>query len=274
MASAAVSGVRPTDRAGVGVLTRLVDRDLVDEVLVDTGRAEKRSRLLPARVVECDCCVHQFGAIAPGRRRGRYPSDRLRRDRRTDRARSASSSGSTTARPRNCRSFRPSDPRWRRSPTPVPRRRRRHGRRHQRELHLGVAPGPRAIVGPAPASVGGTSAHHEPVRYQCQVACSAAGPPSGRASPCVTHPLAPRNHRMISRGPGCSPSVHAPPAVASPLPLEGRPAGSGAGTHDRESDAVSPVSVGSTAAPISPASGPRVARWRGGGAGRVRVVWA
>lgn len=49
--SGAVSGVRLTDRIGVGVLTRLVDRDLVDEVLVETGRAEKRSRLLPARVV-------------------------------------------------------------------------------------------------------------------------------------------------------------------------------------------------------------------------------
>jgi hypothetical protein len=49
--SAAVSGVRLTDRVGVGVLTRLVDRDLVDEVLVETGRMEKRSRLLPARVV-------------------------------------------------------------------------------------------------------------------------------------------------------------------------------------------------------------------------------
>jgi hypothetical protein len=49
--SAAVSGVRLTDRLGIGVLTRLVDRDLVDEVLVETGRTEKRSRLLPARVV-------------------------------------------------------------------------------------------------------------------------------------------------------------------------------------------------------------------------------
>ncbi|MFC3899260.1 IS4 family transposase, partial [Lentzea rhizosphaerae] len=33
------------------MLTRLFDRDLVDEVLVETGRREKRSRLLPARVV-------------------------------------------------------------------------------------------------------------------------------------------------------------------------------------------------------------------------------
>ena len=40
-----------TDRIGVGVLTRLVPRDLVDEVLAETGRREKRSRLLPAHVV-------------------------------------------------------------------------------------------------------------------------------------------------------------------------------------------------------------------------------
>jgi Insertion element 4 transposase N-terminal/Transposase DDE domain len=42
---------RLTDAIGVGVLTRLVHRDLVDEVLAETGRVEKRSRLLPARVV-------------------------------------------------------------------------------------------------------------------------------------------------------------------------------------------------------------------------------
>jgi hypothetical protein len=42
---------RLTDKIGIGVLTRLVNRDLVDEVLADTGRLEKRSRLLPARVV-------------------------------------------------------------------------------------------------------------------------------------------------------------------------------------------------------------------------------
>ena len=40
-----------TDRIGIGVLTRLVPRDLVDEVLAGTGRREKRSRLLPAHVV-------------------------------------------------------------------------------------------------------------------------------------------------------------------------------------------------------------------------------
>jgi hypothetical protein len=46
----AASG-RLTDRIGIGVLTRLVPRDLVDEVLTETGRREKRSRLLPAHVV-------------------------------------------------------------------------------------------------------------------------------------------------------------------------------------------------------------------------------
>lgn len=44
-------GGRLTDRIGLGVLTRLVHRDLVDEVLADTGRTERRRRLLPARVV-------------------------------------------------------------------------------------------------------------------------------------------------------------------------------------------------------------------------------
>jgi hypothetical protein len=46
-----VSGGRLTDAIGVGVLTRLIHRDLVDEVLVQTDRVQKRSRLLPARVV-------------------------------------------------------------------------------------------------------------------------------------------------------------------------------------------------------------------------------
>jgi len=40
-----------TDLVGIGVLTRLVHRDLVDEVLAETGRTEQRSRSLPARVV-------------------------------------------------------------------------------------------------------------------------------------------------------------------------------------------------------------------------------
>jgi hypothetical protein len=42
---------RLTDRVGLGVLTRVVPRDLVDEVLNSTRKSEKRSRLLPARVV-------------------------------------------------------------------------------------------------------------------------------------------------------------------------------------------------------------------------------
>ena len=43
--------VRLTDRIGIGVLTRLVPRDLVDEVIAEAGRREQRRRLLPARVV-------------------------------------------------------------------------------------------------------------------------------------------------------------------------------------------------------------------------------
>jgi hypothetical protein len=44
-------GDRLTSAVGVGVLTRLIDRDLVDEAVRDADRREKRSRLLPARVV-------------------------------------------------------------------------------------------------------------------------------------------------------------------------------------------------------------------------------
>lgn len=40
-----------TDHISVGVLTRLFPRDLVDEVIAQAGRKEKRSRLLPAHVV-------------------------------------------------------------------------------------------------------------------------------------------------------------------------------------------------------------------------------
>jgi hypothetical protein len=42
---------RLTDRVGLGVLTRIFPRDLVDEILNVTGRNEQRVRLLPARVV-------------------------------------------------------------------------------------------------------------------------------------------------------------------------------------------------------------------------------
>lgn len=45
------AGRRFTDGVSIGVLTRIFHRDLVDEVLVATGRLEQRSRLLPARVV-------------------------------------------------------------------------------------------------------------------------------------------------------------------------------------------------------------------------------
>lgn len=40
-----------TDHLSLGVLTRTVPRFIVDEVLAETGRREKRSRLLPAHVV-------------------------------------------------------------------------------------------------------------------------------------------------------------------------------------------------------------------------------
>lgn len=42
---------RFTDGISIGVLTRIFHRDLVDEVLAETGRTERRTRLLPARVV-------------------------------------------------------------------------------------------------------------------------------------------------------------------------------------------------------------------------------
>ena len=51
MDDAVTGGGQLTDRVGIGVLTRLVPRDLVDEVLAETGRRQKRSRLLPAHVV-------------------------------------------------------------------------------------------------------------------------------------------------------------------------------------------------------------------------------
>lgn len=40
-----------TDHISLGVLTRLIRRDLVDEVVAECGKREKRSRLLPAHVV-------------------------------------------------------------------------------------------------------------------------------------------------------------------------------------------------------------------------------
>lgn len=43
--------VRLTDRISVGVLTRVIRRDLVEEVILATGSREQRSRLLPTHVV-------------------------------------------------------------------------------------------------------------------------------------------------------------------------------------------------------------------------------
>lgn len=45
------AGERLSDRIAIGVLTRAFPPELVDEVIAETGRAEQRSRLLPARVV-------------------------------------------------------------------------------------------------------------------------------------------------------------------------------------------------------------------------------
>lgn len=42
---------RLTDHLSIGVLTKTVPRYVIDEVLAQTGRKEKRSRLLPAHVV-------------------------------------------------------------------------------------------------------------------------------------------------------------------------------------------------------------------------------
>lgn len=44
-------GSRLADHLGIGVLTRTVPRYIVDEVLAETGRTEKRVRLLPAHLV-------------------------------------------------------------------------------------------------------------------------------------------------------------------------------------------------------------------------------
>lgn len=45
------AGERLSDRIAIGVLTRVFPPGLVDEAITQTGRAEQRSRLLPARVV-------------------------------------------------------------------------------------------------------------------------------------------------------------------------------------------------------------------------------
>jgi Insertion element 4 transposase N-terminal/Transposase DDE domain len=48
--STPVSG-RLTDHVAIGVLTGLIHRDIVDDVIRESGKREKRSRLLPAHVV-------------------------------------------------------------------------------------------------------------------------------------------------------------------------------------------------------------------------------
>lgn len=45
------AGASLPDRIALGVLTRLITRELVDDVLSGTGRREQRKRLLPARLV-------------------------------------------------------------------------------------------------------------------------------------------------------------------------------------------------------------------------------
>jgi hypothetical protein len=52
--SASVSG-RLTDHLAIGVLTGLIHRDIVDDVIRECGKREKRSRLLPAHVVMYYC---------------------------------------------------------------------------------------------------------------------------------------------------------------------------------------------------------------------------
>ena len=47
----APAGGKLTDYVSVGVLTRIVSRSIVDEVLAETGRVQKRTRSLPAHVV-------------------------------------------------------------------------------------------------------------------------------------------------------------------------------------------------------------------------------
>src|SRR5512144_2823787 len=49
--SGSVGNRRLTDHLSIGVLTKVVPRFVVDEVLAETQRKEKRSRLLPAHVV-------------------------------------------------------------------------------------------------------------------------------------------------------------------------------------------------------------------------------
>ncbi|WP_275461038.1 transposase domain-containing protein [Streptomyces noursei] len=54
----------------LGELTRIVDFDLVDLVLQETGAREKRLRLLPARVVVCFTSHSPSSSAAPTGRCG------------------------------------------------------------------------------------------------------------------------------------------------------------------------------------------------------------
>jgi hypothetical protein len=49
--AAVPGGASLPDKIALGVLTRLITRELVDDVITGTGRREQRKRLLPARVV-------------------------------------------------------------------------------------------------------------------------------------------------------------------------------------------------------------------------------
>lgn len=49
------SNVRLTDRISLGVLAEVASRDLIEDVLSETGRREKRKRLLPAHVMVRFC---------------------------------------------------------------------------------------------------------------------------------------------------------------------------------------------------------------------------
>ena len=51
VSGAVPAGASLPDRIALGVLTRLITRELVEDVLAETGRREQRKRLLPARVV-------------------------------------------------------------------------------------------------------------------------------------------------------------------------------------------------------------------------------
>lgn len=48
---------RLVDRVGLGIVTKLIPRDLVDEVLNSTHRVERRKRLLPARIIVYYVCA-------------------------------------------------------------------------------------------------------------------------------------------------------------------------------------------------------------------------